>query len=166
MPLVQKSDHTYIFTPHLTAEAVSSVAIPAPSLEGYRILVVDDDRDALAFIAMTLRHAGAQVTAAAGADEAFNELAATRFDALLSDIGMPGKTGYDLIHRVRAHGGANKRIPAAAFTAFDQEEDLEQVLAAGFQMHLAKPLEASYLVAAVADLIETARGMVEALKEE
>lgn len=165
MSLMLKSSKTYTFTPYVTAEYPCRDIIPAPNLEGFRILLVDDDRDALNFVSLTLRRYGALVTAAHNVDEALQALDRMTYHALLSDIAMPGKDGYELIRRVRARGGVNKRIPAAAFTAFDSEDDLEQVLEAGFHMHLAKPIEAAYLVAAVADLIEQDAEVFELLKQ-
>ncbi len=131
--------------------------VPAPpvvaSLEELRILIVDDDADTLEVVRQLLEAAGARVEVAATVDEALDALRGAPPDVLLSDIGMPGQDGYELIRRVRAlapeHGG---RIPAAALTAFTQSDHRQRALAAGYQLYLAKPIEPSELTAAVAKL--------------
>jgi CheY-like chemotaxis protein len=129
----------------------------APSLVGVRVLVVDDDADAREAMAAVLETGEAVVTTAASAVEALDLLERTAFDVLLSDIAMPEVDGYALIRRLRArepeHGG---RIPAAALTAFARAEDRARALLAGFQMHLAKPIDPTALMAAVADLARPA----------
>ena len=93
---------------------------------------------------------------ATSAAEALQSLQAKRYHVLVSDIGMPGKIGYELIRRVRAlgaeHGGGS--IPAVALTAFARSEDRRKVALAGFQAHLAKPVEAMELLAVVANLAD------------
>jgi PAS domain S-box-containing protein len=133
-------------------------AAPLPEAFGsLRVLVVDDDRDTLEVVRELLEVAGAEVVPAASVDEALDRLAGGRVDVLLSDIGMPGKDGYELIRAVRAlpaeRGGA---IPAAALTAFTNEDHRHRALAAGYQMYLAKPIEPGELVAAVAGLAKGA----------
>jgi PAS domain S-box-containing protein len=132
---------------------------PAPplpavaSLDDLRILIVDDDRDTLEVVKQLLEQAGADVMAAASADEALESLCRSVPDVLLSDIGMPGHDGYELIRRVRGlapeQGG---RVPAAALTAFTQSDHRQQALEAGYQLYLAKPIEPAELTAAVARL--------------
>ncbi len=126
---------------------------PAPSLSALRVLIVDDDADTLEVVKELLEQAGAQVTAAASAMEALEALRAQPPDVLVSDIGMPGEDGYSLIRRIRsldpARGG---RVPAAALTAYTQVEDRRQVLLAGYQEYLPKPIDPSELTAAVARL--------------
>jgi PAS domain S-box-containing protein len=134
---------------------VSRAAVPVapPSLEALRVLVVDDDHDTLEVVKQLLEHAGADVTAAASAEEALAALERAPPDVIVSDIGMPGQDGYDLIRRVRGltpeRGG---RTPAAALTAFTQSDHRQLALAAGFQLYLAKPIEPDELTAAVARL--------------
>ncbi len=127
--------------------------VSVPSLEALRVLIVDDDRDTLEVVKQLLEQAGADVTAAASADEALDALQRDPPDVLLSDIGMPGKDGYDLIRRVRTlapeQGG---RVPAAALTAFAQSDHRQQALTAGYQLYLPKPIEPAELTAAVARL--------------
>jgi CheY-like chemotaxis protein len=95
------------------------------------------------------------VRPAASAEHALDVLKDTWVDVLVSDIGMPGTDGYDLIARVRTlereHGG---RIPAIALTAYASEEDRDRALAAGFSQHLAKPVSPGALARAVHDLVE------------
>jgi PAS domain S-box-containing protein len=135
------------------APARPAPALDAPSLASLRVLIVDDDRDTLEVVSQLLEAAGADVVAAASADEALAALGAARPDVLLSDIGMPGQDGYELIRRVRRltpeQGG---QVPAAALTAFTQSDHRQRALAAGFQLYLAKPIEPAELAAAVARL--------------
>jgi signal transduction histidine kinase/CheY-like chemotaxis protein len=124
-----------------------------PSLEGIRVLVVDDDEESREVVAANLRGCRAAVATAPSAAQAFELLQHEPFDVLLADIGMPVEDGYSLISRVRASGPPSVAgIPAAALTAFARDDDRERALAAGFQLHLSKPIEASALVAAVASL--------------
>jgi CheY-like chemotaxis protein/two-component sensor histidine kinase len=124
------------------------------SLDGLRILVVDDEPDARELLHEILRRQGAVVTTAASTQEAMGLFESTRPDVLVSDIGMPVEDGYALIRRVRQRpaeqGGA---IPAIALTAYAREEDRKKALAAGFHAHLAKPLEPSEFVRRVSQLL-------------
>jgi len=130
-----------------------AVAVPAdlPNLEGFRILVVDDEADARTLIRRILEQCRASVTAVGSVDEAFEVLRRERPQLLLSDIGMPEKDGYELLRRVRSlpHGEGGD-TPAVAITAFARSEDRRKALLAGFQMHLPKPIEPAELVAIVA----------------
>ncbi|TMA39915.1 MAG: hybrid sensor histidine kinase/response regulator [Deltaproteobacteria bacterium] len=134
----------------------AGAAVPfAPStvLNGVRVLVVDDDRDTLDTLWMVLKECGAEVRTADGAASALEVLGDWRPDALVSDIGMPGEDGYSLIAKVRAlsrdQGG---QTPALALTAYARSEDRVRALSAGFQMHMAKPVEPAELVAMVSTL--------------
>ncbi len=124
-------------------------------LAGLRVVVVDDEADARHLVEQLLRDAGAEVHAAASAAEALVLVEAARPDVLLSDIGMPECDGYEFIRQVRAlapeHGG---KTPAVALTAFARTEDRLRTMVAGYQVHLAKPLEPDELVNAVASLSE------------
>jgi PAS domain S-box-containing protein len=123
------------------------------SLDDLRVLIVDDDADTLEVVKQLLEQAGARVRIAASTEEALEALRDSPPDVLVSDIGMPGLDGYELIRRVRRlapeHGG---RVPAAALTAFTQSDHRQQALAAGYQLYLAKPIEPAELAAAVARL--------------
>jgi len=134
------------------AEAAPSVIAALPRLDGVRILAVDDDADARSLAAETLESAGASVTTADSVEHAVEALAA-RPDVLLADIGMAGSDGFELIRRVRESGDPRvKGIPAAALTAYARAEDRMKALQAGFQMHLAKPVDPAELIVAVAAL--------------
>lgn len=122
-------------------------------IRGLRILVVDDEEDSRRLVATVLEDCACVVTTAGSVQEAMTLLATQRLDLLVSDIGMPGEDGYDLIRRVRAlphaRGGD---MPAAALTAYARAEDRQRMLNAGYSIHLAKPVEPAELVAVVATL--------------
>jgi two-component system CheB/CheR fusion protein len=130
---------------------------PDPSsrlLSGFMVLVVDDDPDAREPVRRLLEHHGAEVVTVKSADEALEAIQQQRPDVLVSDIGMPGRDGYDLIGAIRAlPPGRGGKIPAIALTAFGTAEDRERALRAGYMTHLAKPVEAADLLAAIAGLI-------------
>jgi signal transduction histidine kinase len=137
------------------AEASGS-ALPAPRevrLDGVRLLLVDDDEDSRELVACMLSERGATVVSASSAHEALGRLDDSPPDVVLSDISMPVVDGYALIRRVRARpaerGGAT---PAIALTAYARAADGERALAAGFQAHVAKPVDPERLAAVVADL--------------
>ena len=127
----------------------------SPSLKGLRILVVDDEADARELLIQILKESGVEVVAVATADEAIRVLTeqASRLDVLVSDIGMPNQDGYSLLRRVRSlppeMGG---QIPAVALTAYARTEDRRAAFLAGFQSHLAKPVELAELIAVIANL--------------
>jgi CheY-like chemotaxis protein len=122
-------------------------------LQGVRILVVDDEADTREFLTFALEEYGAETIVAASAAEALKALELYNPDVLLSDIGMPEEDGYSLIRKVRSlsleRGGS---IKAVALTAYAREEDQQRAISAGFQMHVAKPVEPAELVAAVSSL--------------
>jgi PAS domain S-box-containing protein len=129
-------------------------AMELPSLAGFTLLVVDDEPDGAALLARILTDRGAEVVIASNGDEALACAARQRFDAILSDVGMPGIDGYELIRRLRRGDGLNRRIPAIAVTAYARSEDRQHALLAGFQMHISKPVEGAELVAGVASLLQ------------
>jgi signal transduction histidine kinase/ActR/RegA family two-component response regulator len=122
-------------------------------LQGLRLLVVDDEADARDLVEHLLTESGAIVTVVGSGAEALARLEAQPPDLLVSDIGMPGMDGLELLRRVRAlppaRGGAT---PAIALTAFARSEERTRSLQAGFQLHVAKPVEEAELVAAIASL--------------
>jgi CheY-like chemotaxis protein len=122
-------------------------------LAGVHVLVVDDQADSRELIERVLRECDAEVTACASAEEALRALERERPAVIVSDIGMPGMDGYELLRRVRGMSRDRRdRIPAVALTAFARPEDRTRALRAGFLVHLAKPVEPSELVATVASI--------------
>ncbi|HYE79963.1 MAG TPA: ATP-binding protein [bacterium] len=131
----------------------SAPAVEIPGLEGLRVLVVDDEPDARSMLRRMLEGWGVRVATAASAAEGISMLAQEPPDVLVSDIGMPEEDGYALIRRVRGmDAGKGGKVPAVALTAFARSEDRQQALLAGFQMHLAKPVEPGELAAVLASL--------------
>ncbi|NJK67089.1 MAG: PAS domain-containing protein [Microcoleus sp. CSU_2_2] len=143
MPIAGAKDRAEQFTPS------------SPNLQGVQVLVVDDDTDTRELVVFLLEEAGAIVTSASSASEAFAALSQFQPDILLCDIGMPEMNGYTLIRQMRGlppqQGG---QIPAIALTAYAGDFDRKQALAAGFQHHLAKPIEPNELVHAIVTLLE------------
>jgi len=131
----------------------------ASTLRGVRVLVVDDDPDARESVAAVLEQAGATVQAVESAGDAVESLEREPSDVLVSDIAMPGVDGYTLLGRARARL-RGREIPAAALTAYAGSEDRGRALAAGFQAHLAKPVDPAQLVAVVAELAHVIPGGV------
>jgi PAS domain S-box-containing protein len=124
-----------------------------PSLAGLTVLAVDDEPDALQLVKRLLESCGARVIVASSAREGLDLLVTHRPDMILSDIGMPGEDGYDFMRKVRAlPGDQGGRTPAAALTAFARAEDRTRALRAGYQTHVAKPVESTELTAVVASL--------------
>jgi PAS domain S-box-containing protein len=125
------------------------------SLDGLRVLVVDDEADARDLLGQILSRAHAEVAMAASAAEGVEVLERFQPHVLVSDISMPGADGYDFIRTLRKRG---HHLPAAALTAFARAEDRRRALLAGFQIHLAKPVDPGELLAAVASLAGRAGG--------
>jgi CheY-like chemotaxis protein len=129
------------------------VAGERAGLDGVRILVVDDDDDTRELVTRVLEGRGAEVVAAASAAEAWSEFERSVPDALLVDIAMPGEDGFSFLRRVRAcppeRGGL---IPAAALTARVIMEDRLESLRAGFQSHMAKPIDPEELAEVMTQL--------------
>jgi signal transduction histidine kinase len=139
-----------------TADAKSekNIAVEGePSLNGVRVLVVEDQADFREVITQMLLQAGAEVLTVSSAAEALESLDLWRPDVLLADIEMPHEDGYSLLHKIRErdrqHGG---QIPAAALTAYGRPEDRVRVLEAGYQTFLPKPIDPRELAIVVAKL--------------
>jgi CheY-like chemotaxis protein len=120
-------------------------------LGGTCVLIVEDEGDTRAAIAQMLVGSHAEIETAASADEALEQLAAVRPRVLISDIGMPGKDGYELIREIRA-SREYEHLPAIALTAFSRDEDKLRALEAGYDKHLSKPVDSRELLKAVASL--------------
>jgi len=154
LPSMTMSDHQ--LDEELRRPAVSAVEIrdrQPSSLEGLRVLVVDDEFDARSLLTTMLERCGAQVVAVASAREGLDSVESWKPDVLIADIGMPVEDGYGLIGKVRAlpkeHGG---QTPALALTAYARTEDRVRALSEGYQVHLAKPVDRFELAAVVASL--------------
>lgn len=130
--------------------------LPVGRLSNFKILVVEDDDDARDLLVTVLTQQGAKVSQAGNASEALSRVAESVPDVMISDIGLPGEDGYELIRAVRARGFAATALPAIALTAYSRREDQRLALQAGFQAHVAKPVEPAVLVAVVADVALTA----------
>ena len=132
----------------------SRLPTPDSHLKNVQVLVVEDDRDTRDFLALTLEEYGAQPTTVDSVAAALETLEKSPPDILVSDIGMPEADGYSFIQQVRTlppeRGG---RIPAIALTAYAREQDRDRAIAAGFQIHLAKPVVPDELVEAIVQLI-------------
>ena len=139
---------------HPTHSAAPEPQTLLPKLDGIRVLVVDDERDARDLIRRVLEEHGAEVSAVASGREALRALATETPDVLVSDVGMPGMDGYQFIRSVRASDLDYRRVPAIALTAFARSEDRKKALLAGYQSHLAKPFDIAELVIVVAGLVE------------
>jgi signal transduction histidine kinase len=148
-----------VFEPARLAEsapAPARAALPpiAHRLDDTRILVVEDDDDARELVRLTLETAGASVETVATAGDARREMLGEQPDVLISDVRMPEEDGYSLIRSLRRAGIST---PAIALTAFARQEDAAEAHAAGFQLHLPKPIDAGRLVDAVVNLVRRAR---------
>src|SRR5690349_368040 len=124
-----------------------------PSLQGLKVLVVDDEADTRELIREVLKECGSEVILSRSAAEALEAIEQFKPDILISDLGMPDEDGYSLISKIRAlppeRGG---QIPAVAVTAYARAEDRMRVLRSGFQFHLSKPVDSAELVTVVASL--------------
>lgn len=149
LPLLVRSEQvTRGENESLDYEAESSL------LSDTQVLVVDDEPDIRDLITFILQDYGVQVTAVSSAQEALEALSESVPDVLISDIGMPKTDGYMLMREVRSRSpqqGGN--VPAIALTAYAGEMNQQQALAAGFQMHISKPVDPDALVKAIVDLI-------------
>ena len=139
--------------PRAEAEPPPAGLDDCPKLKGVRVLVVDDEADSRALVKRLLEDCEATVLTAGSAAEALESVRRERPDVVISDIGMPGEDGYTLMRKVRAlapeNGGS---VPAVALTAYARSEDRRRAILAGYQMHVAKPVEPAELITMVASL--------------
>jgi signal transduction histidine kinase/DNA-binding response OmpR family regulator len=127
--------------------------IATGDLRNVHVLAVDDERDALSLVTEVLETAGARVTTAQSVEEALSRLDGDLPDVVVADLGMPLLDGFQLITRLRRHRNRRVReIPAAALTAYARSDDRMKALRAGFQIHLAKPIDPAELVTTIAAL--------------
>jgi CheY-like chemotaxis protein len=139
---------------HPTAEMQSSEVLALPNLDGVHAFIVDDEPDARELLRRVLEDQGAQVTTFSSAKDVLATLKTTRPSIIVSDIGMPGMDGFQLIRALRVSESRGDRVPALALTAFARSEDRKRSLAAGYQEHLSKPFDVGELVLLVATLVE------------
>ena len=126
-----------------------------PDLAGLKILAVDDEPDSRALLRMLFEACGADVHLCSSAADALEALDKFEPDVLVSDIGMPEEDGYSLIKRIREkEATTGKRLPAVALTAFARAEDRFQALQAGYNMHVAKPVEPAELALVVSRVVK------------
>jgi len=145
--------------PVLDFEPPSRLA--APELRGIRVLVVDDDDDSRDLVVSILEKCEAITFSASSAEQALSIIVRERPDVLVSDIGMPGMDGYELVRAIRALPDERaQRVPAVAVTAYARQEDQRRALAEGFQLHVAKPIEPAAFALAVARLSRTGQAVV------
>jgi CheY-like chemotaxis protein len=151
--------------PQLGSEVGRSTEGPAPlaapiangvgtaDLRGITVLLVDDESDAREAVAMLLAQCGARVTQAPSADDAWTALQLELPDVVVSDLAMPNEDGFSLLRRLRgADSEPLRRLPVIALTAYNAEADRRRVIAAGFDLHLAKPTDGGALARGVAQL--------------
>ncbi|GAB2817170.1 response regulator [Comamonas piscis] len=137
-----------------TADAVAaSLDGGAEELRGTKILVVEDDEEVANLLVLILQERGATVSRAEDFDSALASLQAQSPDLVVSDIGLPGKDGYALMRHIRQAQAGFSEVPAIALTAFGREADRQAALAAGFNIHLAKPLQPQKLLAQIKSLV-------------
>ncbi len=125
-------------------------------LKGVRVLIVEDDDDSRSLVGTLFKNQGASVILAASANEALKEFEERVPDLLVSDVGMPEMDGYELIKKIRARApNQGGEIPAVALTGYATNKDRELAIAAGYQVHMAKPIEPEELIAIAASLTES-----------
>ena len=129
-----------------------------PGITGLRVLIADDDADARDVLKMLLEAYGSEVVTVASATEALAALAATAFDALIADIGMPHEDGYSLMRSIRSlPQDAVARIPAIAVTAYASLRERDDAIAAGFTAHMGKPFDPDRLIELLASIADSGR---------
>jgi PAS domain S-box-containing protein len=153
IPLIQSSSGD-AHAPSETRSALEDLTRP---LDGLRVLVVEDEADSREMIAFLLTQAGASVTTVGSAAEALDTIDALAPDVMVSDIGMGGQDGYDLLRHVRQRDSPSAMIPAIAVTAYARPEDRQHALAVGFHAHVAKPIVPKELIASVEQLAAATR---------
>lgn len=139
-------------TPPAAADPCDPTRFPHVRLDHLRILVVDDEPDARRALTRALQTVGAIVTVAAGASEAMTLLPQTNPEVLLCDLAMPDEDGFDLIRRVRRGGRTVRDLPAVALTAYTDGRTRRDAMLAGFQTHVAKPVDPQQLAEVIAGL--------------
>src|SRR5262249_25770956 len=151
LPLL--AHHAVRASPRLLESADDGAPTSGQVLQGIRVLVVDDDADTCELLTTVLGHYGAEVTAASSVIEAMAAVERRWPEVLVSDIAMPGEDGYALVRKVRAlERERGQHLPALALTAHARASDTEQAYLAGFEAHVAKPVEPAELAQIIARL--------------
>ena len=132
----------------------SATSNSLPSLAGLTLLVVEDEADAREMVTLILERCGAKIIAADSVKQALIQYEQQQPDILISDISMPLEDGYALIQHIRRSQNDKSEIPAIALTAYAREEDKQQALKAGFDLHLPKPIEPLRLVESLSQLLQ------------
>ena len=127
-------------------------AVQPNSFDSIKILVVDDELDSLDILTLVLQQEGAEVISVVSAPAALEVFDRTTPDLIISDIGMPHTDGYTLMTKIRKLP-QGKNIPAIALTAYAREIDMQQSFEAGFQKHMAKPINIPLLIATITELL-------------
>ena len=140
-----------------TSQRQALTALPeiSSSLEGHSVLLVEDDIDSRRLLAYVLSDAGATVHEAETVGQALNLFRTRRPDVIVSDIGLAGENGYDLIEKIRLEEGNACRTPALALTGFADPRSQQRALAAGYQLHIAKPVQPEMVVDTIVGLLRT-----------
>ncbi|MDB9317961.1 hybrid sensor histidine kinase/response regulator [Nodularia spumigena] len=152
LPICQDESPTILES----ANSATDLAVNSLLLAGVKVLIVEDDADARDFLTFILEQEGAEAIAVSSAFAALEVLTTAKPDILVSDISMPDMDGYMLLRQVRTltpEAGGN--VPAIALTAYARDEDQQQALEAGYQMHLTKPVNTEKLIAAILRLVAT-----------
>jgi PAS domain S-box-containing protein len=136
------------------ADVQSRARSAGTSLQGVRILLVDDEVDTLNLASAILVDRGAEIVYATSVADAVTQFALRRPDVVISDIGMPGEDGFDLLRRLRTLWKEQRSVPVVALTAFAADEDRRRILKEGFATYLSKPIEPDDLVSAIATLMQ------------
>jgi signal transduction histidine kinase/CheY-like chemotaxis protein len=151
LPLAPVNEHAALEITQVPVARDNAIGCEGTDLTGVKVLVVDDDDDARSFVSRLLTECKALVVTAPSGSAALELMPQFQPNVLVSDIGMPEMDGYEFIRKVRAQTDA-AALPAAALTAFARSEDRRRALLAGYQSHLAKPVEPAELVAVIASL--------------
>jgi PAS domain S-box-containing protein len=153
--ITNASTRVDLFSKEAAAFTSSHTYTPTVLLNGILVLLVEDDNDTRELLKTLIEKCGARVIAVRSVQEALEEVERAIPDVIVSDIGMPSANGYDLIARIRAlQPETGGRIPAIALTAYAGAADRRRALLAGFQTHLAKPVELDELIAVIASLVK------------
>jgi CheY-like chemotaxis protein len=127
----------------------------AVQLDHTKVLIVEDDIDSLEMLRLVLESSGAHVTSVDRSQKAVEELGKNKFDVMISDLGLPGMDGHDLIREVRGQLGIDAdQLPAIALSGYVADDDRHRSLSNGFQMHLQKPLDISTLASTIRSLLD------------